>query len=251
MQGRTMSRFFSLLFVALLASALQGCSSGPDFDRDGVAYADDECPDTVVGSLVDERGCFIEHQVQTEPDQDISPRYQAPIVAPHKVKVRQAVAQVAPECEQYVHALDGQVFSFTPIYFATNQWRLTAAMKSQLDCVIDASAFANIAVEVQGNTDTVGSAEYNLTLSQKRANSALEYLIAKGVDASLLSPVANGYDKPAAGNETESQRRQNRRVEFVIKADQGNESQQESHTSTNSEANILDSGSENESAPGW
>ncbi|WP_158587181.1 OmpA family protein [Motilimonas pumila] len=230
-----MSRFSSLLFVALLASALQGCSSGPDFDRDGVAYANDECSDTVAGSLVDERGCFVEHQVQTEPDQDIAPRYQAPIVASHKVKVRQAFAEVEPECEQYVHALDGQVFSFTPIYFATNQWRLTAAMKSQLDCVMGASAFANIAIEVQGNTDTVGSAEYNLTLSQKRANSALEYLIVKGVDASQLSIVANGFDKPVAGNETESQRRQNRRTEFVIKAHQGNTSQQESSVLSDSE----------------
>ena len=71
-------------------------------------------------------------------------------------------------------------------------------------------------VLVEGHTDSVGSDEYNMTLSQKRADAVKEVLTEKGVSPDRI--LAKGYGKqfPVAGNDTESGRQLNRRVEVVI-----------------------------------
>jgi len=76
-------------------------------------------------------------------------------------------------------------------------------------------------VEVQGHADAQGSAEYNLKLSQRRAEAVREYLIGKGIPAERL--VARGYGdtQPIASNATAVGREQNRRVEFVLLEKQG------------------------------
>jgi outer membrane protein OmpA-like peptidoglycan-associated protein len=71
-------------------------------------------------------------------------------------------------------------------------------------------------VRVEGHTDSVGSDETNLTLSQGRAESVMKYLTDKGVDASRLEAKGFGESKPLADNKTEEGRAKNRRVEFVI-----------------------------------
>ena len=71
-------------------------------------------------------------------------------------------------------------------------------------------------VEVEGNTDSVGSDVYNMRLSQKRAEAVVAYLVGKGVAASRLKAVGFGESKPVADNDTVKGRARNRRVEFVI-----------------------------------
>jgi outer membrane protein OmpA-like peptidoglycan-associated protein len=75
----------------------------------------------------------------------------------------------------------------------------------------------DIRIEVQGFTCSIGSDEYNYRLSQRRAESVVEYLVyTGGIERSRL--VARGYGETqfVASNETEEGRQQNRRVEFVI-----------------------------------
>ena len=73
-----------------------------------------------------------------------------------------------------------------------------------------------IKVEIQGHTDSQGSARSNLRLSQKRAESVRAYLIKRSIASGRM--VARGYGKevPIADNRTAEGRSQNRRVEFVI-----------------------------------
>lgn len=74
-------------------------------------------------------------------------------------------------------------------------------------------------VLVEGHTDTVGSAAANLTLSQKRAKAAADYLIANGVDARKISIKGLGESKPLMpedGGFPDVARRQNRRVEITV-----------------------------------
>ncbi|MDD5344543.1 MAG: OmpA family protein [Smithella sp.] len=78
--------------------------------------------------------------------------------------------------------------------------------------------FPDTTAEIGGHTDNIASAAYNQKLSEKRANSVRQYLIDKfGIDGSRLTAVGYGLTKPAAGNDTEEGRQQNRRVEAVIK----------------------------------
>ena len=71
-------------------------------------------------------------------------------------------------------------------------------------------------VEISAHTDSIGSDYYNLALSQKRAESVVDYLIAKGISSSRFIARGYGRSKPVASNETEEGRALNRRVELKI-----------------------------------
>jgi len=71
-----------------------------------------------------------------------------------------------------------------------------------------------IKVEVQGYTDSIGSEEYNLGLSERRAKTVEAYLEGKGIDPNAISAKGYGEANPVASNDTKEGRAQNRRVEF-------------------------------------
>ena len=71
-------------------------------------------------------------------------------------------------------------------------------------------------VEVEGHCDDVGSAEYNLALGAKRAQTARAFLINQGVSPERLVTISYGKEAPACFEETESCRVQNRRARFVM-----------------------------------
>ena len=71
-------------------------------------------------------------------------------------------------------------------------------------------------VEVDGHTDSTGSADFNRKLSQQRAESVMKYLTGKGIKQARLEAKGFGPDKPIADNESDAGREANRRVEFNI-----------------------------------
>lgn len=73
------------------------------------------------------------------------------------------------------------------------------------------------AIHVVGFTDSTGSAEHNLALSQARAQAVASFLESRGVDSQRVLTWARGETQPVASNETEAGRAQNRRVAIVIK----------------------------------
>ena len=76
-------------------------------------------------------------------------------------------------------------------------------------------AHPNVIVDVNGYCDAIGSEEYNLRLSDRRANAVVEYLVQQGVPASRLVPHGYGKTNFVAPNDTPEGRAQNRRVELV------------------------------------
>jgi outer membrane protein OmpA-like peptidoglycan-associated protein len=72
-------------------------------------------------------------------------------------------------------------------------------------------------VTVVGHTDNVGSASYNMDLSQRRAQSVVGYLGSRGVDRQRLSAEGRGFHEPRASNATPEGRARNRRVELFIR----------------------------------
>jgi len=75
-------------------------------------------------------------------------------------------------------------------------------------------------IEILGHTDDKGTDEYNQGLSQRRAASSAAYLRANGISASRITTKGMGESDPKASNETNEGRTENRRVEFVITANQ-------------------------------
>lgn len=71
-------------------------------------------------------------------------------------------------------------------------------------------------VEISGHTDNTGTAEYNLTLSKRRAAAIKKYLVASGIDESRITTIGYGLEKPVADNNSREGRQLNRRTEFKI-----------------------------------
>lgn len=101
------------------------------------------------------------------------------------------------------------------IYFQTGTHTLVDASKQSLDVIAQYLNATQGNYEIQGHTDDVGSDANNLTLSQKRAQTVVDYLVAKGVSGSRLKAVGYGETQPKFDNKNADGRAQNRRIEIV------------------------------------
>jgi outer membrane protein OmpA-like peptidoglycan-associated protein len=105
------------------------------------------------------------------------------------------------------------------VRFDLNKATLTAQAKANLDKLVPVfNSYADTNIEIFGYTDSTGKPEYNLTLSQKRAESVKAYLSSKGLLSSRFKTSGFGIADPIATNETKEGQSQNRRVEFAITA---------------------------------
>ena len=103
------------------------------------------------------------------------------------------------------------------IFFDFNKATLRPESKTELQNIIEfLQQNPNISLEISGHTDNVGSYEYNLNLSEKRAQAVVDYLIQQGISSNRLVYKGYSYTKPIASNSTEEGRQLNRRVEFKI-----------------------------------
>jgi outer membrane protein OmpA-like peptidoglycan-associated protein len=107
------------------------------------------------------------------------------------------------------------------VRFDTNKATLTTQAKTNLDKLIPVfNEYADTNIEIFGYTDNTGKPEYNLTLSQRRAESVRDYLVSKGLKSSRFKTSGLGIADPIATNDTPEGRSQNRRVEFAITANE-------------------------------
>lgn len=103
------------------------------------------------------------------------------------------------------------------IYFDTNKATIKKVSFALLNEVAQAlKDNPKIEVEVQGHTDSQGNDNFNMKLSQNRANSVRAYLMKQGVEANRMTAMGYGENVMIADNRTAEGRAQNRRVEFII-----------------------------------
>lgn len=106
--------------------------------------------------------------------------------------------------------LDGVTFEF-------NKTRLRPDSQTILNWVVGImQKYPDMQVELGGYTDSIGSAAYNLKLSQKRAESVKAFLVGKGIDGGRIQAKGYGKENPVASNKTDEGREYNRRVELHI-----------------------------------
>jgi outer membrane protein OmpA-like peptidoglycan-associated protein len=105
------------------------------------------------------------------------------------------------------------------ILFAFSKSDLGDQAKQNLNKLVTAlNDYPNTNIEIQGHTDSRGTDEYNMGLSQRRAGAVRDYLVAQGISASRLTTRGFGESAPAYSNDTPEGMAQNRRVEFLITA---------------------------------
>jgi OOP family OmpA-OmpF porin len=111
----------------------------------------------------------------------------------------------------------GIVLTIGDVLFATGKADLSSDALRSVDKLADfLQKYPNRNVLIEGHTDSVGSDEFNLTLSQKRADSVKETLTSRGISEGRIATKGYGKKFPVASNDTVAGKQQNRRVEVIV-----------------------------------
>ncbi len=183
--------------VIRLIAGKSGAPGGVfDIDGDGVPDSRDDCPDTACGFVTDASGC----RPMSDTDQD-------------------GIDDASDSCAGTplgVHADSNGCWVIQSALFGTNRAVIDPDFYMNLDEVARIlERNPDLKIEVQGHADTIGSAEYNLKLTQSRARAVVAYLVGQGIDRSRLMAIGYGFSRPRASNDTQAGRALNRRVELV------------------------------------
>jgi len=111
-----------------------------------------------------------------------------------------------------------RVVTETAVHFGFDKDNLTKTAQEALDqLATDVASAKGYIVTVEGGTDSVGDAEYNYALSERRANAVIQYLASKhGIPAHKIYLIGLGKDKPVDSNKTRDGRAKNRRVDVRL-----------------------------------
>ena len=192
-----------------------------DTDGDGVADLFDNCAGSPAGAAVDENGCpldsdgdgiadYLDECPTTPPGLAVLPNGCALEGDCRRPRPGEAV-------DERGCAVDRN-FILRGVKFEFDSAILTPEAKAILDRVSETlRAYPNVNVELGGHTDSIGSAAYNLGLSERRSIAVKEYLVSKGIPAKRMTPVGYGVSRPIADNALESGREENRRVELSVR----------------------------------
>jgi OOP family OmpA-OmpF porin len=194
-----------------------------DADGDGVTDDIDQCPNTPMGVSVNSRGCALDSDADGVPDYlDRCPdtprqaevdKWGCPLDAD-----RDGVSDYLDQCPgtpegTNVNAVGCWVLG--SVLFDFGKWDIKPQAYPELDEIVRVlNRNPGLGVEVQGHTDNVGSASFNMNLSMKRAKAVMDYLLKMEIDQERLSSKGYGFSRPAASNDTAAGRAMNRRVEF-------------------------------------
>ena len=197
---------------------VKGC---PDADGDGFIDSEDDCVDTpgtdngcpAVETVVEETIINLD----SDGDGVVDDKDRCPEVAGNIAnygcpgEVEETVI-VRPTIE----VVEEMNFIAKSVFFNFDSATLQPESRTKLDEIAAImNQYPSTVFIIEGHTDSVGSATYNKDLSQRRAQSVVDYLTTKGVSRSNISAVGYGEERPVASNDTDAGRQQNRRV--VIK----------------------------------
>jgi len=111
----------------------------------------------------------------------------------------------------------GLVVNMSDVLFDSGQFTLRPLAREKLAKISGiVLAYPTLLLAVEGNTDSVGTEEFNQTLSEKRAESVRSYLTRQGVPEGSTTAAGFGKSRPIASNDTSNGRQQNRRVELIV-----------------------------------
>ena len=108
-------------------------------------------------------------------------------------------------------------YTFEDVHFDFDRYNLRPEATRILDEAVTAlQQDATLRIQVEGHTCNIGTAEYNLALGDRRANSVRDYLMSRGVPAARLTTITYGEERPKYDNAREETRRLNRRAALVV-----------------------------------
>ncbi len=191
--------------AGMVAGAATGATIGHQSNEDGEAAAIGAVTGAVIGAVVGKILC--KKAVDSDGDGVLDCRDKCPDT-PRGTKVD---ANGCPT-EEKLLILHGINFLFNSAQIEKGSENILA------EAVKIMKENPRINVRIEGHTCDMGSEEYNMLLSQKRAISVKNYLIAQGAAAERKTTPGKGKKIPMAGNDTIEERKKNRRIEFIVTA---------------------------------
>ncbi|MDX1564975.1 MAG: OmpA family protein, partial [Phycisphaeraceae bacterium] len=196
---------------------VRGCER--DADKDGVVNSKDKCQGTPAGVAVNADGC----PADTDGDGVNDLKDQCPSTPEGSTVLADGCALQGdcrvPEAGQRIDERGCAVGAviLKGVNFDTDSASLTPRARETMRSVAQAlKDIDQVQIEVGGHTDSVGNASYNQQLSQRRAETVRDFLIAKGVDPDILTARGYGESQPLVSNDSPAGRETNRRVELKI-----------------------------------
>jgi outer membrane protein OmpA-like peptidoglycan-associated protein len=114
----------------------------------------------------------------------------------------------------------GLIVSMPDVLFDFNKYTLKPEARERLARISGiVLAYPDLKLQIEGYTDSIGSDEYNQTLSEKRAEAVRDYLVSSSVSINNVSAQGMGKADPVADNSTAAGRKLNRRVEMIVSGD--------------------------------
>jgi outer membrane protein OmpA-like peptidoglycan-associated protein len=111
----------------------------------------------------------------------------------------------------------GLIVNMSDVLFDTGSATLKPATREKLAKISGiVLAHPGLGLQIEGHTDSVGGDQFNQQLSERRADSVRDFLIAQGVAGSAVTARGFGKTQPVAANDTTEGRQKNRRVELVV-----------------------------------
>jgi outer membrane protein OmpA-like peptidoglycan-associated protein len=134
-----------------------------------------------------------------------------------KAALRAKLAEQLNSVLQTRDTARGLIVNMSDVLFDTAKYTLKPGAREKLSKVAGILlAYPGLNIEVDGHTDNVGGDEYNQNLSEQRAGSVRDYLVAQGVATNSVTAKGFGKTQPVATNDTAEGRQTNRRVELVV-----------------------------------
>jgi outer membrane protein OmpA-like peptidoglycan-associated protein len=136
------------------------------------------------------------------------------VLSSNVVNPKEKVAVASPKSFEKIEK--GKAIVLNNVYFEQSSFIMQKESYPELDkVVLMMRANPQTKIEIGGHTDNVGDQRLNLALSENRAKVILNYIVSKGIDEERLLYKGYGGSKPVAPNDTEDNKKKNRRVEIV------------------------------------
>ena len=185
--------------IGALVGAVSGAIIGYQNDHSGGALRGALIGGAAGGALGAGAGAYMDKQ-QTEFEQQLAAEQ-----AQHQIEIERQENEIL------------KLTMSSEVSFDFNSANIKSTFQFSLNKIADImSRYPQTQIVVVGHTDNVGSDQYNLELSLRRANAVADYLIVRGVETSRLGTEGRGEMEPIASNITVTGRSQNRRVEIFV-----------------------------------
>jgi outer membrane protein OmpA-like peptidoglycan-associated protein len=156
-------------------------------------------------------------QQQATQEQLAQARQSAEQAEREKMQLREQLRQQLNMILETRETARGLIINMSDVLFDSGKYSLKPGAREKLAKVSGIIlAHPGLNLQIEGHTDSVGSDDYNQHLSEQRADSVRDYLVAQGLSGETISAVGLGKVDPVATNSTAVGRQQNRRVELVV-----------------------------------